>query len=317
MDMNGMPGLPPVAVGGVGGSGTRLIAEILRRLGYHIGDDLNEAGDNLWFPLLFKRVELMNPDSSGDFDRAVHVFRAAMTGVGALTASDEAWVHALAGRARPRHSRAWLGARADSLVRTTQRHRGGRPGCWGWKAPNTHVFLDRLPSRFPKMRYIHVMRNGLDMAHSANQNQLKLWGRHFFGHRKYTISPRWSLKYWCLVHRRIEALGGDMPGRYLLMNYDDFCAAPREGLRKLLRFLGLSVGPATESALVTLVHPPVSIGRFKQHGLQGFDAEDVSYVQSLGFDTGLPRLQNIKAPSRRSLWSPPRSLRRWRKPSCD
>jgi hypothetical protein len=318
MDIEGMPGLPPVAVGGVGGSGTRLIAEILRRLDYHVGEDLNEAGDNLWFPLLFKRVELVKADSApGDFDRAVHIFRAAMIGDGALTQGDEAWVQSLAVRARPRHSAAWLGERAESLVRAARQHRGRRAGRWGWKAPNTHVFLDRLPSRFPEMRYIHVMRNGLDMAHSANQNQLKLWGRHFFGHGKYKISPRWSLKYWCLVHRRITTLGSEMSERYLLLNYDAFCAAPREGLRELLRFLDVSISAETESALIPLVHPPESIGRFKRHGLQPFDPEDVAYVQSLGFDADVPRPQSENVPTQKPAWFPSRSLRRRRGPSCD
>jgi RNase adaptor protein for sRNA GlmZ degradation len=45
----------PVVVGGVGGSGTRLIADILMELGYYIGSDLNKSLDNLAVTLLFKR----------------------------------------------------------------------------------------------------------------------------------------------------------------------------------------------------------------------------------------------------------------------
>lgn len=37
----------PVAIGGVGGSGTRVVAEIVRSLGYYLGGDLNSANDNL------------------------------------------------------------------------------------------------------------------------------------------------------------------------------------------------------------------------------------------------------------------------------
>ncbi len=51
---------PPVVIGGVGGSGTRLIAQILKDLGYFMGNDLNEANDNLLFPLLFKRIEILS-----------------------------------------------------------------------------------------------------------------------------------------------------------------------------------------------------------------------------------------------------------------
>ena len=45
---------PLICVGGVGGSGTRVIAMILASLGLNIGNNLNEALDNLTFTLLFK-----------------------------------------------------------------------------------------------------------------------------------------------------------------------------------------------------------------------------------------------------------------------
>jgi hypothetical protein len=50
--------LPVVAVGGVGGSGTRLVAHVMLELGYYLGPDLNESLDTLWFTLLFKRPEI-------------------------------------------------------------------------------------------------------------------------------------------------------------------------------------------------------------------------------------------------------------------
>ena len=55
---------PPVAIGGVGGSGTRLIAQILHEAGFYLGDDLSYAIDNLWFTLLFRRLEILSDSSS-------------------------------------------------------------------------------------------------------------------------------------------------------------------------------------------------------------------------------------------------------------
>ncbi len=45
----------PVIIGGVGGSGTRVLAEIVAMFGFFMGKDLNSAGDNLTYTLLFKR----------------------------------------------------------------------------------------------------------------------------------------------------------------------------------------------------------------------------------------------------------------------
>ena len=45
----------PVVVGGIGGSGTRVFAQLLRDLGFDMGSDLNESLDDLGFTALFKR----------------------------------------------------------------------------------------------------------------------------------------------------------------------------------------------------------------------------------------------------------------------
>jgi hypothetical protein len=275
----------PVAIGGVGGSGTRLVAEIVRHFGWYLGGDLNHALDNLWFTLLFKRVELRGEPAGGrEFDRAVDVFRAAMAGGSPLTPEQLAWVNELAAKDRPQHDRAWLLERVDSLAAAAggaRRHLTR----WGWKEPNTHVFLDRLPAAFPGMKYIHVVRNGLDMAYSANQNQLGLWAPVLFGQPPTDSGPRASLKYWCQAQRRALRLGVHLKERFVLLNYDAFCQDPGHHLPGLSQFLGVGMEPELQASLLSLVRIPDSIGRFKPRGLASFDPSDVEYVKELGFDT--------------------------------
>ena len=50
---------------------------------------------------------------------------------------------------------------------------------WGWKEPNTHMILPFLLKKYKNLRYIHIMRNGLDNAYSKNQNQTQC---HFGNH---------------------------------------------------------------------------------------------------------------------------------------
>jgi hypothetical protein len=274
-------GRPPVAIGGIGGSGTRLVAEIVRRLGFYLGRDLNVAVDNLWFTLLFKRFELgAETHRSPEFDCAAEVFRRVMVGDARLTAEQIAWVRTLAVTDRLHHDGAWLAERVETLLEADAAG-SGAPDRWGWKEPNTHVFLDRLPAAFPGMKYIHVARNGLDMAFSANQNQLQLWGRLFLGEAAADATPRASLKYWCHVHRRVLRFGAGLPGHFLMLNYGAFCQAPREHLPVLGRFLGVSIDPAQQAVLESLVRVPDSIGRFKAHSLDLFDPADVRYVQEV------------------------------------
>lgn len=269
----------PVVIGGVGGSGTRLIAQCFKQAGFHIGTDLNEANDNLWFTLLFKRIEILSC-SEEEFDDLLHIFISRMTGTTVLTKTQESAINRLSLEDREQHPASWLMQRAKTLRLDT--FGDSRENKWGWKEPNSHIVLDRLIARLENMKYIHVMRNGLDMAHSKNQNQLRLWGPHFLNER-FDITPRFSLTYWCIVHKRILEIGKIMGINFLLLNYDDFCANPENGIEKLLNFLGVDI-EFSKPKFLDLVNPPSSIGRFKRYGTDIFMKEDIEFVHSLGFD---------------------------------
>jgi hypothetical protein len=174
----------PVIIGGVGGSGTRVVADIINHLGFYIGDDLNTAKDNLWFLLLFKRPRW--------FRRARHANREIFTGLSLLSKvmlqrSGLSWSelrflvravleisifgHNYKGDGRG----SWPWVRAWNMVlrqskKALSHHR------WGWKEPNSHIYLDYLAAYYSNVKYIHTIRHGLDMAFSDNQQQLYNWG---------------------------------------------------------------------------------------------------------------------------------------------
>lgn len=273
---------PPVAVGGTGGSGTRLVAQILQEVGYYIGDDLNPANDNLWFTLLFKRREVVTA-SDDEMERLTRIFVKGMTRQTGFSEPETGLINTLAATDRDLHSSVWLRQRADSLLSAV--HRPVSSNLWGWKEPNTHIVMDRLPKLLPDMKYVHVVRNGLDMAFSRNQNQLRLWGPLFLG-SGYHESPYHSLKFWRRAHERVLFLGARMGARFLFLNYDRLCLDPAGGIRRLLEFLEVNASEAQARHLTGLVGMRDSIGRFKQYGTQLFDPDDVAFVRQLGFDTG-------------------------------
>jgi hypothetical protein len=269
----------PIVIGGVGGSGTRLVAQCLKEAGFYIGSDLNIANDNLWFTLLFKRIEILD-SSDSEFDELVDIFFKAMTGSGRFTQAQIDIIKNLASLDRDQHPAKWLHKRANTLL--SEQHSIESNTRWGWKEPNSHVVIDRLRRTIPNMKYIHVIRNGLDMAHSTNQSQLKFWGKHFIG-SDYHISPFYSLKYWCVVHQRVLEIGNSIGTDFFLLNYDDFTIYPEKGIRELLQFLGLDVTTTQINLLSKLIKIPESIGRFKQYGIKIFDEADVAFVKKLGF----------------------------------
>lgn len=270
----------PVAIGGIGGSGTRLIAKILNELGFHIGSDLNEAYDNLLFTLLFKRHEVLSA-TEYEFDLLADIFEKSMTGAAVYTNEQINFIEQLSSVSRLQHSKTWLEKRAENTL--TNRKDLIHAKRWGWKEPNTHIVIDRLAQRYDQIKYIHVMRNGLDMAYSENQNQLKLWGE-FFLKQEFEISPYFSLQYWCLAHKRIIEIGKSFGNNFLLLDYDSFCLEPKKGISCLLNFLEISPRSDIVENIQKLIKIPTSIGRFKQYDLHDLDPQDIQYVESLGFD---------------------------------
>lgn len=271
-----------MAIGGVGGSGTRIVAAMLEKLGFFIGGDLNEANDNLWFTLFFKRSEILSA-SDEEFTRLVRIFISKMTNSVARDERLSRMLNALADRDRPQHTREWLNERVQSFLDRSTDTVGGT-GRWGWKEPNTHIVIDRMRCCVPRLKYIHVIRNGMDMAFSANQNQLTVWGPTLLG-KDFGMTPRHSLKFWCVAHRRILAVAKTMLPDFLLLNYDDMCRAPERSIAALLDFL--DVKPAAQDMitdLTQLIRPPESLGRHRHHSRQTFDAEDLAYVRDLGFE---------------------------------
>jgi hypothetical protein len=253
-------------------------------LGVFMGSDLNDSADNLTFTLLFNRPEILYA-SRQQFRELVEIFVASMIGGPPLTRTQEEVLQRLETGPRQRYSADWLRERVKALVssRTYEAPLDGT-SIWGWKEPNTHITISRLQHELPRMRYIHVIRNGLDIAFSANQKQLGLWGRSFLN-RPVALTPSDSLSYWCEAHRRVLAACAPMAGRFHLLNFDQLCTEPSGELRRLLAFLQLEVSDSGIQRLISLVAAPTSIGRFKDHDLSVFSEGDLRYAEALGFDT--------------------------------
>jgi hypothetical protein len=271
--------MQPVAVGGVGGGGTRVVATLLDMLGYFIGDDLNVSLDNLWFTLLFKRRSILL-ESDASFRELVSLFFSRMSGRLDLSDAARGRLFELAEQDRLQHPSGWLTARAASFAGGQTAKRPGQP--WGWKEPNTHVVIDRIFSAHADLRYIHVVRHPLDMAISQPQNQLEFWGPVFLD-RDVAVEPRQSLSYWCAVHRRALDFLRSWPERTLMIEFDALCAAPDEHAAKIAEFLGAAPSDKLLADFRAFVRPPPSAGRFRGGDLGVYDPADLAYVAQLGY----------------------------------
>ena len=264
----------PVAIGGLGGSGTRVVASALRSAGYFMGKDLNGAEDNLWFTLLFKRPEILEL-TTAEVREWIRMYTERLQGALVIDDHIEQLVRTLASTPRPQHTAQWLHARADTFLSGVGQS-WGRP--WGWKEPNTHLIAEPLLEAKAELRYIHVTRNGLDMAYAGNQKQAQLWGGVFLG-ETYEPTPRYHLRYWRSATQRALRLNDRFGDRVLLIDYDELCREPQRGLERLFRFVRLSGVDPLVSA--TEVATPPSAGRWRDHGVENLDPGDVEFALQL------------------------------------
>ena len=279
----------PIAVGGIGGSGTRLIARLLVELGYDMGSDLNDSLDDLGFTALFKRIELWPLDANlQKLEQALSVY---LTARGFPTPEDisrevqrrraEKLITDIAATSQWRE----VGAIEDRITTLSDIKAPGQS--WGWKEPNTVMVLPYLLHALPALKYIHVLRDGRDMAFSSNKNQLRLWGGQILGRTIDPDSPQDAFDYWCTVHEGLLGLQERHGSRVLLIKLESLVASPKESLDKLLPFLGTTATAAAnhKATLSSLISRPDSITRYRDRPPLDMTKSQVELMQRLGYAT--------------------------------
>jgi hypothetical protein len=270
----------PLVIAGIGGSGTRVAAQLLIELGFYLGDDLNEALDNLTSTFLFKRPRWYGRTAprqrridaaARPFARSMTVggtppLRERLTILGAELGTMPRGIDRL-GRRRGLH---WAPERARRL-RSSSGHDPTRAAGWGWKEPNAMLLLEELDTAFPQLRFIHVLRDPEQIAHGHNHTMLHNWSRHLGvepPRRNHTRLDRMclrlglksartpgelverSLEFSRVVTARTEHIGRTrLDGRYHQLDMNRLCEEPDGEIDSLLSFLDLTPDAATRERL--------------------------------------------------------------------
>ncbi len=151
-----------------------------------------------------------------------------------------------------------LVAELRALVARQHADAAGRP--WGWKEPRSLYLLGLLDEQLPGLRFLHVVRDGRDMALSSNQVQLRKHGDAVLGPGDEPGRLR-SIALWREVNLRAADAGERMRDRYLRLRFEDLCAEPERRVAEVLRFFGAE-GDAARIAAEE-VHAPPSLGRWR------------------------------------------------------
>ena len=257
----------PVVLGGIGGSGTRVVTQLLQSLGFDMGSDLNESLDDLGFTALFKRPSLWPLESHQiQLKQALRIY---------LNARGQPYAKESTSNTEPdidttlnaiRREDSWIetGNLEDRLTALCSLQTATST-LWGWKEPNTHLFLPFLLAAMPQLKYVHVVRHGLDMAHSRNQTQLKVWGKQLLNRTISAHSPDDSLAFWCATQERVMDIQAQTPSRVLILRFETLFEEPQSSLARLGKFLKLDIEGQNAQPFLSKIQTPTSFGRYKSH----------------------------------------------------
>jgi hypothetical protein len=221
----------PIVIGAVGGSGTRVVARIVRHAGFFLGANLNESEDALDF------VEF--------YDHWINRY---------IRARTEPLLPEEVSR---------MNAEFESCLTKHRRGITDPSELWGWKEPRGIYLLPFLHAHFTQMKFIQVVRDGRDMAFSGNQNQLRKHGRAVLESKLDSApQPVRTAALWSAVNLTAAAYAeAHLGARHLIVRFESLCADPNLVVQRIFSFLGVP-HTSVESAIDEIT-PPLTIGRWK------------------------------------------------------
>lgn len=228
----------PIVVMGRGHSGTRVLGWALDKLGLHMGTtDENPAADaqDLRFTETIKEIcrrTLHEPARSAPHPRELRRFQKRAAGY-----------------------MKWLGPL--------------QPG-WGWKFPETYLIGNYVEQTFPKAVYIHMVRDGRDVAfkeHSTDRpgrlGSVLLKHIDAFElphHQRAALSWQFQLE-------RFEEFAAGLKAPLLSLKFEDLCNEPIETMKKVCDFLQVPMTEDCHNYLLTQVDP-ARVAQFREQPAQ-------------------------------------------------
>lgn len=285
----------PIIIGGLGGSGTRVIAEICQHIGVFLGYNLTDAIDNLWYTALFKRKNLFEVEKNeraNQIRKGLDILTSAMIR-DQLNTDD---LHRLLiDYTEYLKLDAYFSNEFEYYFRSISRFIQNVLSVkkidltpfygWGWKEPNSHILLNHLAGYYNKLRYIHVIRHGLDMAFSKNQTQAKFWGSMYgISYSGQPIDPIASFRYWVEANKKAKRVGDTLlKDRFLLLKLEDLCIAPKIEINRLINFLDFSVSEEKLASALKIPRLPKTVGRYKDHDTSWLANDHVESLTFFGY----------------------------------
>ncbi len=224
----------PIFIGGTNGSGTRIYSRFFEAAGVFQGEPKNYAFE----------PEAIIPFTRPEVPKLM-----------AATGSPTYDLESIPNRLRE-SSLSWLSSFADEIYESRP---SGYPR-WGWKHPRNLFLTALLNHLFPDSFFVHVVRDGRDMALAPNKGDFRALRKLF--RPQCDDNEIGAARFWSHVNLEVWRWGrATLGSRYILTKFEDLCLDPRSEGARILSAAELQPTEASEQILST-VSLPVTTGRW-------------------------------------------------------
>jgi len=275
----------PLLVIGMHRSGTRLLAEILDKLGVFMGADRQADSESVTFMLINEGI-LHQCGAFWSEPMSAHF----------VLAQPEFQEHIAAS------ARETLAAQLPNYLGQS----GLRPGStagemppFGWKDPRNTFTLPVWKQVFPNLRTIHVTRHGVDVAASLARRHsqalrsatgesvpsaLTVIEDHAFGvlssRRGWTLAEAFTMWEQYVEKARLES--ADLGERALEVRFEDLLAQPDPIIQTIAQFCGVTV-PEEQGAVLELIESSRALAFRRDPELVAFAETVRDSLESYGY----------------------------------
>lgn len=220
----------PIVIGAVAGSGTRIFTKIVSNAGVFMGSDLNSAEEN---------------ENNKSFYRAwLPLYLHKKDGLSDVVREE-------------------LNRDFEEFIR---QHLSNHPHpslSWGLKHPNNLLMIPFWNEIFPQMKFIHVIRNGLDMVYSMKRIQYQTYQWFFLDFEDQDKGSSSQIKFWSQVNERAADFGENYLGdRYLRIRFEDLCNNPEEIVPQIFDFVNAPDRSKLKDTIAEICLPK-TLGRWR------------------------------------------------------
>lgn len=225
----------PVVIGGFPGSGTRVVAIIIQDFGVFMGNNQNVANDALDFMDFYNNwIDLFLQENLDEQDKEMMV------------------------------------KEFQTCVKKHLFSLSDKNSKWGFKNPRSFLLLPFIHSFFPRMKFIHVVRDGRDIAYSKKtlpnmkKHSVSMLGKVF--ENPFDRLELWSI--FSMMH--VKYCTNKMKNSYMMIRYEDLCTNPEESILRISDFIQQPIKDI--EMMKGRINPSKeTIGRWKKRGLKNDD----------------------------------------------